>query len=125
MSDSVAVGRLAAPHAAVEMTSRRDAADAHVVFLSTAPAQRREWYLAAAAVGLSLLIFAAAAPFAQVPLPPVLPFIPIYQSALVLGDLVTAILLSGQFSILRSRRLLVLASGYLFTALMAAIHMLS
>ncbi|WP_235965193.1 response regulator [Caenimonas soli] len=52
-------------------------------------------------------------------------FIPVYQSALVVCDLLTAILLWGQYGILRSRALLVLAAGYLFSALMAVAHALS
>ena len=48
-----------------------------------------------------------------------------YQSALVINDLVTAVLLFGQFSILRSRAVLVLASGYFFTAVMAFAHALT
>ncbi len=49
-------------------------------------------------------------------------FIPIYQSALVVCDLITAVLLFGQFSFLRSRALFVIASGYLFTAFMTVLH---
>ena len=41
------------------------------------------------------------------------------------NDLITAVLLFGQFGFLRSRALLVLASGYLFTAVMAVSHMLT
>jgi len=51
--------------------------------------------------------------------------VPIYQSALTINDLITAVLLYAQFAILRSRALLVLASGYLFTAVFAAVHMLT
>lgn len=86
------------------------------------PGQRR---LALAVVGVSLLFFLAAAPFAKTPLPQVWAFVPIYQSALVVCDLVTASLLIGQFRILQSRALVVLAAGYLFTALLAAAHALS
>ncbi len=68
---------------------------------------------------MSAAIFLAAVPFAKLPLAPVWAFIPIYESALVVNDLITAVLLFGQFSFLRSRALLVLASGYLFTAFIA------
>src|SRR5665213_2431836 len=95
------------------------------VFLSTAPAERRDRRLALVAVFLSLLIFVAAAPFARLPLPQMWAFIPIYESALTFSDLITAVLLFAQFSILRSRALLVLACGYLFTALITAAHMLT
>ena len=48
-----------------------------------------------------------------------------YQTGLALNDLITAILLFTQFSLLRSRALLLLASGYLFTAVAAVVHALS
>ncbi|WP_420473940.1 response regulator [Noviherbaspirillum sp. ST9] len=84
--------------------------------------QRR---LALAAFALSLAFFLAAAPFAKVQLAPVSAFIPVYQSALVVSDLITAILLYGQFRILRSKSLAILASGYLFTAFIATAHALT
>ena len=52
-------------------------------------------------------------------------FIPIYQTALVTSDLITTVLLFGQYSFLRSRALLVLGAGYLFCACMAVAHGLS
>src|SRR5665213_2071967 len=94
-------------------------------FLSTIPAERSENHLARAIVLVSIAVFLAAAPFAKVPLARVEAFIPIYESMLVINDLTTAALLFSQFSILRSRALWVLASGYLFTALMTASHALT
>jgi len=52
-------------------------------------------------------------------------FIPSYESALVINDLITAVLLFGQFTKLRSPAICALASGYLFTALMAVSHALT
>ena len=52
-------------------------------------------------------------------------FIPAYATAMFVNDLITAVLLFAQFSILRSRALLVIASGYLFTALMLIPWMLT
>jgi signal transduction histidine kinase/CheY-like chemotaxis protein len=95
------------------------------VFLATLPAERGERRLALAVVLVSGAIFLTTVPFAKVPLAQVSPFIPIYQSALAVNDLITAVLLFGQFSFLRSRALLVLASAYLFTALIAVAHMLT
>jgi C4-dicarboxylate-specific signal transduction histidine kinase len=86
------------------------------------PGERR-W--AAAAVLLSLMIFLAAVPFASVKLPRLTPFIPCYEATLIINDLITAALLFGQFSIARSRRLLVLASGFLFLALITVSHALT
>lgn len=85
-------------------------------FLSTKPAGRREHRYALAALVVSVLVFVAAAPYAKTPLAQFPAFIPIYVSVLVLCDLITAAMLFGQFSVLRSRGLLVLAAGYLFTA---------
>src|ERR1700737_1419164 len=45
-------------------------------------------------------------------------FIPAYATAMFVNDSITAVLLFAQFSILRSRALLAIASGYLFTAFM-------
>ena len=95
------------------------------VFLSTVPAGPAERRLALAVGLVSVLIFAALAPFARVPLAKIWAFIPVYESALVTNDLITAVLLFGQFGILGSRALLVLASGYLFTALMTVAHALT
>jgi signal transduction histidine kinase/ActR/RegA family two-component response regulator len=94
-------------------------------FLSTLPAGRGERRLALAVVLVSVAIFLAAVPFARVPLVQIWAFIPAYESALVINDLITAVLLFGQFSFLRSRALLVLASGYLFTAFMTVSHALT
>jgi signal transduction histidine kinase len=96
--------------------------DDRAVLLSTLQAGSRERRLALTVVLVSAVIFLAAVPFAKVPLLPVWAFIPIYQSAFVVNDVITAVLLFGQLSIVRSRALLMLASGYLFTALMAVAH---
>jgi signal transduction histidine kinase len=95
------------------------------IFLSTLPPGHRERRLALAVIVASVAVFLLAAPFAKVMLTPVAAFIPIYQSALILNDLITAVLLFGQFSFLKSRALLVLASGYLFSAAMAVAHALT
>lgn len=94
-------------------------------FLSTLSPGRSQWRAASAVVVLSLALFLAAAPFAKMTLPPIPAFLPIYQSALVVVDLITMTLLLGQYTILKSRGLLVLACAYLFSALMAIAHALS
>jgi PAS domain S-box-containing protein len=95
------------------------------VLLSTQPAGRGERRFALGVVLASLVVFLAAAPFAKVPLAPVPAFIPIYESALTINDLITAVLLFGQFGMLRSKALWVLACGYLFTATMTLLHALT
>jgi PAS domain S-box-containing protein len=95
------------------------------IFLSNLPAGRRERRLALAVVVFSALTFLAAVPFAQVPLLRVDAFIPTYEAALAISDLITAVLLIGQFRILRTRALLVLACGYIYTALIMVPHALT
>jgi diguanylate cyclase (GGDEF)-like protein len=99
-----------------------DLSEDHSVFLSTLPAGRREQRIALAVVLVSVVLFLVAAPFARLALAPVPAFIPVYESALVINDLVTAVFLFGQFHISRSRALLLLACGYLFTAALAIAH---
>jgi signal transduction histidine kinase len=94
-------------------------------FLSTIPATPGERRLALAVVAISTLVFFALVPFAKLPLAKQWAFIPIYQSALIVNDLITAVLLFGQYRILHQRALLILANGYLFTAFIAALHMLT
>jgi signal transduction histidine kinase len=94
-------------------------------FLSTLPARNIDRRLSSGIVLLSAIFFLVAVPFAKRPLPKIWAFIPIYQTSQVTNDLITAILLYGQYSILRSKALLALASGYLFVATMAVFHTLS
>lgn len=67
----------------------------------------------------------AAVPFVRVPLTKLPAFIPSYEAALFLIDLVTAALLYEQYVRLRSTAILALASGYLFDALIIVPHALS
>jgi PAS domain S-box-containing protein len=94
-------------------------------FLSTLPATPKDRSAALAIVGISSILFAMAVPFAGTPLLPVPAFVASYQSALVVADIVTAVLLLSQFAVLRTRALLVLATGYLFTAAAAVVHALT
>ena len=68
---------------------------------------------------LSLLavVFIIAGPLLDIRLPRIDAFVPAHVMAMFVNDSITAVLLYAQFSILRSRAILVLASGYLFTAL--------
>jgi signal transduction histidine kinase len=90
--------------------------------LPPTPGQRR---LAAAIVVVLLVAFAAMVPFANVELAPVSAFVPSLETALLINDLLTSALLFAQFSIVRERALLVLASGYLFSALIVIPHALT
>jgi PAS domain S-box-containing protein len=95
------------------------------IFLSTLPASRADRRLALTVVGISVVLFVLAVPYAGVPLTPVPAFVATYQSALAVNDIITAVLLYSQFGALRTRALLLLATGYLFTAAAASVHALS
>ncbi len=90
-----------------------------VSFLPPSPTLRR----VALAVSTFLLVaFVITILFAEVMLPRLNIYIPLVATVMFLNDAITASLLLVQFSIARSRTLLVLANGYLFTALVAAVY---
>src|SRR5678809_1229962 len=95
------------------------------LFLSTQPATTGEARIAWTGILFSAVLFVLIAPFATMQLWPVPAFIPAYESALVICDLITAALLFTKFRVLRSGALLVIASGYVFTAFIAFAHALS
>jgi len=100
---------------------KRDAAvpeEQHFV-LSTLPPSATQKRLASAVVIGILVVFALITfgPLEGVQLRQVVAFVPAYVTAMFVNDLITAILLYAQFSIVRSRSTLVIASGYLFAAL--------
>jgi len=95
------------------------------VFLSTMPAGRLQRRHALVVVAIAIVVFLAAAPFVGVQLPASPAFISIHESALFVISLITAVLLFGQFAILRSRAMLVLAAGYLYAAVMTIPHVLA
>jgi signal transduction histidine kinase len=86
------------------------------------PGQRR---MARAFLLALLVILVGTWPFAAVKLPEVDGFVPTLAGALFVSDCVTAALLFAQFSILRKWALLVIASGYLFSALIVVAHALT
>jgi signal transduction histidine kinase len=83
--------------------------------MSPGPAQRR--LALGVLLGLLVVVFIVMGPLAGTQLRPVGAFVPIYITAMFVNDSITAVLLFAQFAILRTRALLVIASGYVFTAL--------
>ena len=79
----------------------------------------------AAFLSALLVILLVTWPFAAVRLPEVHAFVPTLAAALLVSDCVTAALLFAQFSILRQWALLVIASGYWFSALIVIAHALA
>jgi len=99
--------------------------DEHQLLLATLPPSKGQIRLALGVVIALLVALAFTIPFTNVQLPRIDAFIPAFETAIVFNDLVTAALLFAQFSILRWRSLLVLANGFLFTALIAIPHALT
>ena len=82
--------------------------------LAPSPAQKR---IALAIVLVLWTAFLMTWPLSSIRLPRIDAFVPAYAAAMFVNDSITAVLLFAQFSVLRSRALLAIASGYLFTAL--------
>jgi PAS domain S-box-containing protein len=99
--------------------------DGRSIFLSTAQPKPRDRVAALAVVAVAAATFAVTVPFAKVQLANVPALIAGYQSALTINDFVTAVLLFSQFALLRSRALLLLACGYLFTSTAVLLHTLA
>ncbi len=97
----------------------------NLVFISTRSGGRRTQRLSRVAIVSSLVIFGALAPWTKIPLLRIDAFIPIYESAIIISDAITAVMLFGVFRILRSRSLWILATAYLLTASAAFIHLLT
>ena len=92
--------------------------------LANEPAGHRERFAAGATILVSVVLFMLAVPYATVALAPFPAFIPIYVTALVIFDLITAVLLFGQYRALGAVGLLVLGGAYLFTATATAAYAL-
>jgi signal transduction histidine kinase len=102
-----------------------EVAEEHQLLLATLTPPKGQIRLA---LGVVLVIAASTVftlIFANIQLPRADAFIPALQTAIVFNDLITAALLFAQFAIMRSRALLVLANGFLFTALIVVPHLLT
>ena len=99
--------------------AERTAKDQFEYSVATAPPTRLQRQLAFGVVVVTLVAYGAVAPFAGLPVQRYDGFVPAMAALMFVTDLVTAALLFGQFAATGSRALLVLASGYLFTSLIA------
>ena len=114
------------PRAVDAARSRSPAMPAgRVVTLSELAVPEAEHRIATATMIVTLAAFVALIPYATVKLAPVAAFMPAYEATLILIDLITAVMLFGQFVQVRARSLLVLAAGYLFDALIIIPHAMS
>ena len=94
--------------------------------LSSLPPSRAQRRLAVAVVLALLVAFLITeGPLSTIQLGRIDAFVPAYATAMFVNDSITAVLLFAQFSILRSRALLAISSGYLFTALILIAWMLT
>jgi signal transduction histidine kinase len=100
---------------------RRDAVvpeEQHFILSSLSPSPVQKRLALAIVLGISVVfILIIAGSFDGVRLGRLDAFIPAYVTAMFVNDSITSILLYAQFFILRSRAILVIASGYLFMAL--------
>lgn len=93
--------------------------------LTDAVPSKQQRLLALAMSALLILYSAAVLPFAFKPGPEWPSFIGIYQTAVIICDLLTATLLVIQFLHVRQLGILALGAGYLFTSATAVLHELS
>ena len=87
------------------------------IILSLPPSGAQKRLAIALVFGILAIYFIAVGPLSDVPPYPIAAFIPSYTTAMFVTEALTAILLFAQFSILRGRGILVIANGYLFTAI--------
>ena len=95
-----------------------DALDQQLLLAARAPSRLQRRLANCVMAGL-LAIFCVTAPYAALPLQPVAAFIPVYATTMVIVDLIIAATIFAQFWVVHWTWLLVLASGFLFAALMA------
>ena len=94
-----------------------EALDQRPLLLASLPPSQLQTRLACGIVVTMLVLFVVTLRYVNVQLPRVDAFIPIHAITTLINDLITAILLFSLYTIERQRTLLVLAGGYLFTAL--------
>jgi len=107
------------PHTAQAVT------DAPIISLLNQRPTSRQNRLALVVSGTLLSGFGIIAAYANTPLMRLEAYIPSIEAMMVLSDFITSVFLFAHYSINRSRALLALASGYLYTALIVIPHLLS
>lgn len=100
------------------MTLMRDTQDDHPFLVTTLPPSRRQRQLAVCMLVVVAGALLVTAPVARVSLANTEILLPAYAAAIFLNELITAVLLLALFSVQRSRAVLVLSIGYLFSGLM-------
>jgi len=90
--------------------------DQHFVLSALPPSRAQKRAALAVVFGMLVVAFLVMGPFSDVRTRPIAAFLPMYLMAMFLCDSITATLLFAQFAISRSRAILVIATGYVFTA---------
>lgn len=103
----------------VAKTNTASSAHQDFVLSSLAPGRRESRLALGITLALGVAFAITAGPLSTIQPARIPDFVPIYATALFVTDLMTAVLLLAQFTILRSRALLAIANGYIFTALIA------
>lgn len=96
-----------------------------LVNLLNTPASREQYRLAFLLTGFILLASLATLPFGTLQLPEIKPFLPAYISWSLFGDLFTGYLLVSQFRATHYLPLLMLATMFLYSGLIAIPHLLT
>ncbi len=102
-----------------------EAAEQKQIVLATLPPSQRQIRLALGIVVALLVALILTTPFANTQLPRVDAFTPALDTAIAINDIITSALMFAQFFIVDRRAIFVLATGYLYTGLMAIAHMLT
>src|SRR5215217_2734225 len=102
--------------ASMRSTAPSVAEDQHFVLSSLPPSPGQKRLALGIVLGLMIALYLVTGPFGGMQLGVIHSFVAVYTTAMFVTDSITAILLYAQFSILRSRAILVIASGYLFSA---------
>ena len=95
------------------------------VVIASVPASKQERWLAFGLIAFVWLAFAMVVPFAHIPLARIDAFVPVLQTGMCIVDLITAVLLFAQYSIVPKRAVLVVACGYVFSGLFAFLQTLA
>lgn len=109
--------RLDLSKAYMQAKAKLDPADDVLVLTGAAPGPKQKLVALVFVPIFLALLFVVTRPFADIQLPPAPAFVPLQTSALFVINLITAVIFFSQFSIQRSRALLVIANGYLYAAL--------
>ena len=99
--------------------------DQHFVLSSLPPSPGQKRLAVGIVLGLVIALYLVVGPFGGMQLGAIHAFVAVYTTGMFVTDSITAILLYAQFSILRSRAILVIASGYLFTAFLIVPYVLA